>query len=134
MRARRTAELAGIRDYQIDDQLAEWDYGEYEGRTRIQIQEERPDWSIWEDGALGGESPKQVTERVDGVIERIRATEGRVLVFAHGHILRALAARWLTQPVQLGAHLELVTGRVSVLGHDRGTPTLELWNAFSPGG
>jgi broad specificity phosphatase PhoE len=131
-RARRTAELAGISDVEIDDQLAEWNYGEYEGRTRVDIQEERPGWSVWADGCPGGESPDQVSDRVDGVIERVHSTEGRVLLFAHGHILRALAARWLTQPVGLGAHLELVTGRVSVLGHDRGTPTLELWNAPSP--
>ena len=133
-RARRTAELSGIRHVEIDDRVAEWDYGDYEGRTRIQIQEERPGWSVWADGCPGGESPDQVATRVDGVIERILAIEGRALLFAHGHILRALAARWLTQPVALGAHLELVTGRVSVLGHDRGTPTLELWNAPSPRG
>jgi probable phosphoglycerate mutase len=131
-RARRTAELAGIRGYQIDDELAEWDYGDCEGRTRIQIQAERPGWSVWTHGCPGGESPEQATQRVDRVIARVRETEGRVLLVAHGHILRALAARWLTQPVTLGAHLELVTGRVSVLGHDRGTPTLELWNAKSP--
>lgn len=128
-RARRTAELAGITDVQITDELTEWDYGDYEGRTRKEIQAERPSWSVWADGCPGGESPDQVTRRVDGVIERVRATEGRALLFAHGHILRSLAARWLNQPIDLGAHLELVTGRVSVLGHDRGTPTLELWNA-----
>ena len=131
-RARRTAELAGITGPTIDDQLVEWDYGDYEGRTRIDIQKERPNWSVWSDGCPGGESPEQVAKRVDGVIERVHSTEGRALLFAHGHILRALAARWLTQPVALGAHLELVTGRVSVLGHDRGTPTLELWNAPTP--
>ncbi len=130
-RARRTAALAGIRDVRIDQELAEWNYGDYEGRTRIQIQEDRPGWSVWADGCPGGESPDQVADRVDRVIDQVRATEGRVVLFAHGHILRALAARWLTQPVALGAHLELVTGRVSVLGHDRGTPTLELWNATS---
>ncbi len=128
-RARRTAELAGIQDVEITDQLTEWDYGEYEGRTRIDIQAERPGWSIWTDGGVGGESPEQVTQRVDGVIARVRAVDGRVLLFAHGHILRSLAARWLEQPVAIGAHLELATGRVSVLGNDRGTPTLELWNA-----
>ena len=133
-RARRTAELAGVRGLEIDAELAEWDYGDYEGRTRVQIQEERPGWSVWADGCPGGESPAQASARVDRVIARIHAIEGRALVFAHGHILRALAARWLTQPVALGAHLELVTGRVSVLGHDRGTPTLELWNAAAPRG
>lgn len=131
-RARRTAELAGIPAAEITDQLTEWDYGEYEGRTRVDIQAERPGWSVWVDGCPGGESPQQVTRRVDRVIARVRATEGRVLLFAHGHILRSLAARWLEQSVGLGAHLELATGRVSVLGHDRGTPTLELWNAPTP--
>jgi probable phosphoglycerate mutase len=132
-RARRTAELAGIRDLEITDGLAEWDYGDYEGRTRIDIQADRPDWSVWVDGCPGGESPDQVARRVDGVIARVQETAGRALLFAHGHILRSLAARWLTQPVALGAHLELATGRVSVLGHDRGTPTLELWNAPTMG-
>jgi broad specificity phosphatase PhoE len=131
-RARRTAELAGVSDVELDDQLVEWNYGEYEGRTRVEIQQDHPDWSVWRDGCPGGESPTQIADRVDRVIERVRSIEGRVLLFGHGHILRALAARWLTQPVALGAHLELVTGRVSVLGHDRGTPTLELWNAPSP--
>ena len=128
-RARRTAELAGITDVEITDELTEWDYGDYEGRTRIDIQAERAGWSIWTEGAPGGESPEQVAARVDRVIARCRETGGRVLLFAHGHILRSLAARWMDQPVPLGAHLELATGRVSVLGHDRGTHTLELWNA-----
>ena len=131
-RARRTAELLGFTDVAIWDDLVEWDYGDYEGRTRASIQEERPEWSVWEDGCPGGESPEQVTERVDTVIERARQTEGIVLAFAHGHILRALAARWLDHPVQLGANLELATTRISVLSHDRGAPTLELWNALQP--
>ena len=131
-RARRTAELAGIASFEIDEDLAEWDYGDYEGRTRVDIQASRAGWSVWVDGCPGGESPGQVAERVDGVIARCQDTDRRVLLFAHGHILRSLAARWLTQPVELGAHLELATGRVSVLGNDRGTPTLELWNASSP--
>lgn len=129
-RAWRTAGLAGITDPEITDDLGEWDYGDYEGRTRIDIQEERPGWSVWADGCPGGESPQQVSDRVDGVIARCQAAQDhRVLVFAHGHILRAFASRWLTQPVALGAHLELATTRICVLGHDRGTPTLELWNA-----
>lgn len=128
-RARRTAELAGITDVATDDDLVEWDYGDYEGRTRIDIQESRPGWSVWADGCPGGESPNQVATRVDGVVARLRANGGRILVFSHGHILRCLAVRWLDQPLSLGAHLELATGRVSVLGSDRGTPTLELWNA-----
>lgn len=128
-RARRTAELAGIVDIRTDEDLVEWDYGDYEGRTRVDIQESRPGWTVWTDGCPGGESPDQVTDRVDGVVARLQARGGRILVFSHGHILRCLAARWLDQPLSLGAHLELATGRISVLGSDRGTPTLELWNA-----
>lgn len=131
-RARRTAELCGYRDVQIWTDICEWDYGEYEGRTRAEIQRERPDWGVFTDGCPGGESPQQVSDRVDGVIARICETTGVVLMFAHGHILRSLAARWLQHPIQLGAHLELWTTRISILSHDRGTPTLELWNAYEP--
>lgn len=130
-RARRTADLAGITDYQIDDDLAEWDYGDYEGLTRVQVQETRPDWDIWSDGAPGGELPTQISERVDRVVERCRAAGGRVLLMSHGHLLRALAARWIDQPVSLGAHLPLETAKVGVLGYDRGTPTLARWNSES---
>lgn len=132
-RARRTAVLIGMTDVVIWDDLVEWDYGEYEGRTRAEVQQSRPDWSVWTDGCPGGESPEQVSRRVDAVIERSREVEGRVLMFAHGHVLRALAARWLDHPVVLGGNLELATTRISVLSHDRGTPTLELWNAREPG-
>jgi len=128
-RARRTAELAGITDFQIDDDLVEWDYGEYEGMTRIQVQENRPDWSIWNDGAPGGETPEEMAKRVDRVIAKCRANGGRVLLFAHGHVLRSLAARWIASPVTVGAHLPLDTAKVSVLSYDRGTPTLDRWNA-----
>lgn len=128
-RARHTAELAGVTDVHVDDDLVEWDYGDYEGRTRADIQDERPDWSIWTDGAPNGETPAQVSARVDRVIATCRAVDGRVLLFSHGHLLRALAARWVAQPVTVGAHLPLDTAKVSVLGHDRGTPTIDRWNA-----
>ncbi len=131
-RARRTAELIGFSDVVIWDDLVEWDYGDYEGRTRADIQRDRPGWSVWADGSPGGESPEQVSRRVDEVIARCREVEGVVLVFAHGHILRALAARWLDHPIELGANLELATTRISILSHDRGAPTLELWNAREP--
>jgi broad specificity phosphatase PhoE len=131
-RARRTAELIGMDDVVIWDDLVEWDYGDYEGRTRAAIQEERPEWSVWVEGCPGGESPEQVSQRVDEVIERCREVEGVVLMFAHGHILRSLAARWLDHPIALGANLELATTRISILSHDRGAPTLELWNAREP--
>lgn len=133
LRARRTAELAGLVDVSIVDDLHEWDYGDYEGLTRAQIYADRPDWEIWSDGCPGGETPQQVAARVDAIIERVRTVDGVVLFVAHGHILRAVAARWMAQPIGMGAHLELLTARVSVLGEDRGTPTLELWNARSGG-
>ncbi len=128
-RARHTAELAGVSDVTIDDDLVEWNYGDYEGRTRADIQIERPDWSVWTDGAPSGESPDETKVRVDRVITRCRDTGGRVLLFAHGHILRTLAARWIDQPVAVGAHLPLDTAKVSVLSFDRGTPTIDRWNA-----
>lgn len=127
-RARRTAELAGAKDVQIEEGLLEWDYGEYEGLTRVQVRETRPDWTVWTEGAPGGESPEQVSSRVDRVIGKFRAQGGRMLLFAHGHVLRSLAARWIEQPVKLGEHLPLDTAKVSVLGFDRGTPTLDRWN------
>lgn len=130
-RARRTAELAGVIGFQIDDDLAEWDYGEYEGLTRAQVLEARPEWNVWTDGAPGGESPGQVSARVGRVIDRCRAAQGRVLLISHGHLLRALAARWVDQPIALAAHLPLDTAKVSVLGYDRGTPTLARWNSAS---
>ena len=132
-RARRTAELLGFGDVDVWDDLVEWDYGDYEGRTRRDIHQERPDWSVWSDGSPGGESPEQVSRRADEVVQRLRDIEGDVLVFSHGHFLRALAARWLDQPITVGAHLELATTRFSILGHDRGVATLRLWNAREPG-
>jgi broad specificity phosphatase PhoE len=128
-RARRTAELAGFTHLHTEPDLAEWNYGDYEGRTRIDILEERPDWSIWTDGAPGGETPQQLQARVDRVIAKCRAAGGRVLLFSHGHLLRSLAARWIAQPVTVGAHLPLDTAKVCVLAYDRGVPTLDRWNA-----
>lgn len=127
-RARRTAELAGITKSKIDPELLEWNYGEYEGRTRAQVRADAPDWTVWKDGAPGGESPQQVSDRVDRVIKRYSAFTGRVLLVAHGHVLRALGARWLGQPVALGEHLPLDTATLCILGYDRGLPVLQRWN------
>jgi len=129
LRARHTAELAEVKNVTIEEDLVEWNYGDYEGRTRKDIQAERPDWSVWTDGAPNGESPDQTKARVDRVIDRCRDSGGRILLFAHGHILRTLAARWIDQPVGVGAHLPLDTAKVSVLSFDRGTPTIDRWNA-----
>ena len=128
-RARHTAELAGYADAEATADLVEWDYGEYEGRTSAAVHRERPDWYLWTDGAPGGETPEDMIARVERVIERCRATGGRCLLFAHGHVLRSLAARWVAQPIELGAHLDLETARVSILADDRGIPTIERWNS-----
>jgi broad specificity phosphatase PhoE len=127
-RARRTAELAGVGPADVEDELIEWNYGEYEGLTRAQVREKQPRWTVWKDGAPGGESPKEVGDRADRLIERYQAMSGRVLLVSHGHILRVLAARWLCQPVTLGEHMPLDTATISVLGSDRGTPALLRWN------
>jgi broad specificity phosphatase PhoE len=128
-RARHTAELAGFADAEPTTDLVEWDYGDYEGRTSAAVHDERPDWYLWTDGAPGGESPADVVARVERVIARCRLSGGRCVLFAHGHVLRSLAARWVAQPIELGAHLDLETARVCVLGDDRGIPTIERWNA-----
>jgi broad specificity phosphatase PhoE len=128
-RARRTAELAGFPDAEPTPDLVEWDYGDYEGRTTVDIHEERPSWYLWTDGVPGGDSPADVIVRVARVIGRCRSVRGRCLLFAHGHILRSLASQWIEQPLELGAHLNLETARVSILADDRGTPTIERWNS-----
>jgi|SRR4051794_7312526 broad specificity phosphatase PhoE len=128
-RARETARLAGHGDAEVDDDLAEWDYGDLEGQTTEQIRETYPDWTIWAGPVPGGESAEQVRVRLDRVVARCRAVEGRVLLFGHGHALRALAARWLELPVAEGRHLRLDTATVSVLGWERRTPVVLRWNS-----
>jgi probable phosphoglycerate mutase len=128
-RATRTVELAGVTGAQVDEDLAEWAYGEYEGRTTAEIREESPDWSIWTGRTPGGETAEHVAERLDRVIATARARGGRVALFGHGHALRALAARWIGEPVATGRFFKLDTATVSVLGHDRETPVLVRWNA-----
>ncbi|MRK02980.1 histidine phosphatase family protein [Aeromicrobium sp. S22] len=127
-RARRTAELAGFPDAEPDEDLVEWSYGDYEGLTTPQIQESVPGWSIWSHPSPGGETAAEVSERLDRVVARARAAEGKTLVFAHGHSLRALAARWLEVDVAEGRHFALDTSTISVLGVDRGTPVVRRWN------
>ena len=129
-RARETCELAGLGEHaQVDGNLLEWDYGEYEGLTSDQIQTKAPGWVLFYDGCPGGEGPSQVGARVDQVIARIRSVEGDVALFAHGHVFRVLAARWLALPVTAGAHFILDTATVSVLSHYRGIPAVKRWNA-----
>jgi broad specificity phosphatase PhoE len=128
-RARDTARLAGHPDAEVDDDLAEWDYGDLEGRTTQEIREAYADWTIWTGPVPGGESADQVSTRLDRVVARCRAVEGRVLLFGHGHSLRALAARWLGLPVVDGRLLRLDTATVSVLGWERESPVVERWNS-----
>jgi len=129
-RARETCELAGLGDRAIiDSDLVEWNYGEYEGLTPTQIHEVAPGWLIFRDGCPGGEAPDQVGARVDRVIARARAVEGDVALFAHGHVLRVLAGRWLGLPAGAGKHFLLDTGTLNVLGYYRGIPAVQIWNA-----
>jgi broad specificity phosphatase PhoE len=128
-RARRTCELAGYGDVaQVDDDLREWDYGDYEGITTAEIRKTRPDWSAFADGSPGGESLAALGARADRVIERVRQVEHCALVFGHGHALRALAARWIDQEPAGGAHLVLGTSTISVLGWEREIPAILRWN------
>jgi probable phosphoglycerate mutase len=128
LRARRTAALAGFPEATVEDDLAEWDYGDYEGLTTPQIREQDPGWTIWDRPVPGGESAEEVAARLDRVVARVRATDGRALVFAHGHSLRVLAARWLGLPVADGRIFDLDTATYSVLGDDRGQPVVQRWN------
>jgi broad specificity phosphatase PhoE len=128
LRARRTAELAGYPGAGVDDDLVEWDYGEFEGVTTATIREAVPGWTVWTHPAPGGETAAEVGARVDRVIARARAADGDTLLFGHSHCLRALAARWLGQPVADGRLFRLDTATVSVLGYERETPVVARWN------
>ncbi|MBF4161899.1 histidine phosphatase family protein [Nocardioides acrostichi] len=127
-RARRTAELAGFPDAEIADGLHEWDYGDYEGLTTPQIRESVPGWTVWSHPCPGGETAAEVSARLDALLARVASSE-RVLLVAHGHSLRALAARWLGLPVADGRLLRLDTATVSVLGLERDEHVLLRWNA-----
>jgi probable phosphoglycerate mutase len=127
-RARETAQLAGLEPSALNDDLLEWDYGEYEGLTTLEIREDRPDWFLWSDGAPGGEMPDQVAARCRRVVAEVRAVEGKVALVAHGHILRALAACWIDAPIDLGGRLHLGTGTVSVLAYEREVAVISRWN------
>lgn len=128
-RARRTAELAGFPDAVVDEDLVEWAYGDYEGVTTAEIRESVPGWTVWSHPSPGGETPDDVTARLQRVVDRVRAAEGRTLLFGHGHALRALAALWLGLPVTEGRLFLLDTATVGVLGEDRGAPVIQRWNA-----
>ena len=136
LRARRTCELAGHAHAIVEPDLAEWDYGDYEGLRSVEIQKERPGWNIFRDGCPGGESPADVSARADRLIARLRAEGGNVAAFTHGHYGRVLAARWIGLPVIEGQHFAISVASVGVLGFEPSHPetmALELWN-FSPSG
>jgi probable phosphoglycerate mutase len=114
---------------EIDSDLVEWNYGEYEGLTPEEIEDRNPGWLIFADGCPGGEDPDQVRARVDRLIARIRRIPGNVALFAHGHLLRALAARWIGLSLSHGSHFLLHTSTLSILGYHRGIPALKRWNA-----
>jgi probable phosphoglycerate mutase len=128
-RARETCRLAGYGDQaMVDPNLAEWCYGSYEGRTSTEILAERPDWSIWDQGPLDGETIEQVAVRAEAVIARALAVNGDVALFAHGHLLRILTARWIEMPPRAAQRFALETGTISVLGYERDTRVITHWN------
>jgi probable phosphoglycerate mutase len=130
-RARETCELAGLGTRaEIDHDLMEWNYGAYEGLTPKQIHTQAPEWMLFSDGCPGGESPEQVGARVDRVIARVRAVEGHVALFAHGHIFRVFAARWLGLPATAGCHFLLDTATLNILSYYRNIPAVKRWNAM----
>ncbi|MGI5482639.1 histidine phosphatase family protein [Streptomyces lavendofoliae] len=128
-RARETCELAGFGDRAEPwDTLMEWDYGAYEGMTSPEIKAIEPDWFIWRDGVPDGETLAQLSDRADQVVAWARSADRDVLVFAHGHILRSIAARWLGEPVSFAARVRLDPTSLSALGWAYGAPALERWN------
>jgi probable phosphoglycerate mutase len=131
-RARDTCALAGLADpARVERDLVEWNYGAYEGLTPKQIHERAPGWVVFRDGCPGGETPAEVGARVDRVIARVCAVQGDVALFAHGHVLRVLAARWIALPPSAGQHFLLDTGTVCVLGHYGDIPAVKTWNGLA---
>ncbi len=132
-RARRTCELAGLGSgVEIEPDLQEWDYGDYEGQRSMDIRDRQPNWNLFRDGCPNGESPSQISERADGVIARLRALEGNIAIFSHGHFGRVLAARWMGLPGAQAQHLLLSTASLSLLGYEHNRveePAIMLWNA-----
>ncbi|MGH2719503.1 MAG: histidine phosphatase family protein [Actinomycetota bacterium] len=128
-RAMDTCKLAGLGDRaEPRSDLMEWDYGDYEGLTTVQIQQARPGWSLWDDGVPGGETVEQVGDRVDRVIAEVRAAPGDVALFAHGHVLRILTARWLQLPPVEGRRFALSPAGVGILGYEHADSVIVRWN------
>ena len=129
-RARETCELAGLGQFaNVEPDLIEWNYGEYEGLKTDQIRLTSPGWSVFRDGCPGGESPEQVGARADRVITKVRAAAGNVALFGHGHFTRVLAARWINLSANYGENFLLDTATLNVLGYYRESPAFMIWNA-----
>jgi probable phosphoglycerate mutase len=130
-RARHTAELAGFTP-EIDPDLLEWNYGDFEGLKSAEITARRPGWNLFRDGAPNGESPEEVSARVDRLVAKLKGLSGNVVCFAHGHILRVIAVRWINQPINLATCILLGTATLSVLGfnhHRLDEPAINVWNS-----
>jgi len=134
LRARRTCELAGLGPVaEIEPDLAEWDYGDYEGLLSAEILKGRPDWNIYRDGCPNGESPGQISARADRLIVRLRGLVGNVALFSHGHFGRVLAARWIGLPLGEAQRFQLDTASLGILSYERDrveSPVIALWNAM----
>ena len=135
LRARQTCELAGLGAVaKIEPDLAEWDYGDYEGLRSIDIRKGRSDWDIYRDGCPHGESPGQISDRADRLIARLRALEGNIALFSHGHIGRVLAARWIGLSIQQAQHFSINPASLGILGYELNlahVPAILLWNAVA---
>lgn len=131
-RARETCERAGFAAAEVRDELVEWDYGDYEGRRTTEIRQEIPGWSVWTHPIIGGESAQEVGTRADRLLEELAGVEGRVALFAHGHLLRILTARWLGFPAYAGRCFALATATWSELGWERETRVIRRWNQACP--
>jgi broad specificity phosphatase PhoE len=132
LRAQRTCSLAGLGSgREIDNDLREWNYGDYEGRRSIDILRDRPDWNLWRDGCPNGDTPAQVAARADQLLERLGATDGNIAMFTHGHFGAALAVRWIRLPMINGEHFPLRPAAISILGsvpdHPQ-VPAILMWN------
>jgi broad specificity phosphatase PhoE len=128
-RALDTCRLAGLGEgAEVREELLEWDYGEYEGLTTPEIREQRPGWLLWRDGCPGGETATEVGVRVDRLIAELRCLDGDAALFAHGHLLRVLGARWAELAPEAGGVLYLTTATLSTLGYEREVPVVRLWN------
>jgi len=129
VRAAETCRLAGLAEQARErDDLMEWDYGAYEGRTTLDIRKERPGWTLWDDGVPEGETAAQVATRVDRIIAELQSVAGDAAVFAHGHVLRVLVARWLGLDPAAGRFFALDPATISIVGYEREMPVVRLWN------